>query len=69
MSFEKLKVKTPTSEFGLNLNFHYKNYKEFKDFINKVEMQGEIKSGAILDLSDLAYFAYPLHGISLSLYS
>jgi hypothetical protein len=63
MHFTELKIKTPTSEFGLNLHFYYKNYKEFKDFINRVKMHGEIIPDATLDLSDLAYFAYPLYGM------
>ncbi|MDR2557021.1 MAG: translocation/assembly module TamB [Bacteroidales bacterium] len=63
MHFTKLKIKTPTSKFGLDLHFYYKNYQEFKDFINRVKMQGTIAPDATLDLSDLAYFAYPLYGM------
>ncbi|MDR1974255.1 MAG: translocation/assembly module TamB [Bacteroidales bacterium] len=63
MHFTKIKIKTPESKFGIDLHFNYKSYRDFKDFINRVKMDGEINEGAILDLSDLAYFAYPLRGM------
>ena len=62
MKLDDLKIKTPESEISTDLNFKYKGYRAFKDFIYAVRIKAEFDHSHI-EISDIAYFAPQLKGI------
>ncbi len=60
--FNELKIKTPASSITTDLSFKYKRYREFKDFINKVEFKADFDH-SLVEMGDIAYFAPALKGM------
>lgn len=63
MKLDDLKIKTPESEISTDLNFKYKGYRAFKDFIDAVRIKAEFDHSHI-EISDIAYFAPQLKGFT-----
>lgn len=56
MGAKDLKIKTPKNKIDLDFTFSYNNMKDFRDFINKVKIETQIRP-SILNLSEVGYFA------------
>ncbi|MEG1717373.1 MAG: translocation/assembly module TamB domain-containing protein [Bacteroidales bacterium] len=65
MSFQKIRIRTPNTRLKLNLIFAYKNFKSFKNFIEKIHINADISSSNV-ELSDLAYFVPAMTGMKTS---
>lgn len=55
-SFTDLRIKTPQSEVATYLEFKYKDYEDFDDFIGLVRMRADLKPSQLF-VGDLGYFA------------
>lgn len=56
MSAKNLQATTPKNKLDLDFSFTYNNMKDFKDFINKVKIETQIRP-TLLNLSEVGYFA------------
>ena len=56
LRIEELRLITPWTDLGNFLEFQYQTYEDFFDFVNKVDMQVQLRPGRIR-LQDVMYFA------------
>ncbi len=56
MEFQDLHLRTNRSKVGNYLQFSYRSFADFEDFIDKVEMKGQLLD-AFVDSRDIQYFA------------
>lgn len=63
IDLKNLKIVTPKSNLSLNLKFKYKDYSDFNEFIDNVQIEALIKPSKLY-LNDLAYFAPDLFGMT-----
>lgn len=63
VELKNLKIHTLRSNLSLNLKFIYKDYSDFSNFIDKVQIDALIKPSKLY-LNDLAYFAPDLFGMT-----
>lgn len=57
------KIFTPKSKANIDLNFHYKNWAAYLDYINLVNMEAYIHPSQ-LNMEDIAYFAPVMEGMN-----
>ncbi|MBA3705085.1 MAG: translocation/assembly module TamB, partial [Bacteroidetes bacterium] len=62
INLDELKIKTPKSTITTDLSFTYNQYKDFPDFINKVNFKADFDR-SVLETNDIAFFAPQLKGI------
>lgn len=60
---QNLKIQTPKSNLSLDLKFKYKDYADFNEFIDMIQMEVLLKPSKLC-LGDLAYFAPDLYGMT-----
>jgi len=60
-----LVINTPCTYLSLDLRFNYECWSDYKDFINKVEMNYDLRP-SVIDMGDLSFFARGLHGVTSS---
>lgn len=52
-----MRLQTPGSTLGDSIAFHYKTYRDFKDFNNRITMVGRLATGSKVRLGDIMYFS------------
>lgn len=55
-----VRIQTPNSFLGDTLSFHYKTYRDYRKFVNKVDMDLRFAAGSKLRLGDIMYFSGPV---------
>lgn len=55
-------IETPSSELALDLNFDYEHWADYLEFIEKVNLRGEVFASDF-NLNDIAYFAPEMEGM------
>ena len=56
-----LQMETPDSKVNTYLEFRYKDYEDFDDFVERVKMKANLEPSKLY-IGDLGYFASELHG-------
>lgn len=59
---DSLFLKTANSYVKGSLQFKYEQWKDYKDFINKVYMKGDFKDSTYVNFKDIAYFSEDING-------
>lgn len=60
-----LVINTPCTYLSLDLRFNYECWSDYKEFIDKVEMNYDLRP-SVIDIGDLSFFARGLHGVTSS---
>ena len=63
MDYKNLVVRTPQSNLRGKINFSFKDWGDFDEYIHKVKMQSSF-SESVLSSNDLKYFARELIGLN-----
>ena len=66
IQLDELSIKTPDSQISTDLTFKYSHYRDFNDYVTKVKMIANFDHSKV-EMSDIAYFASGLKGISKKL--
>lgn len=65
---KKLIIKTPQSYVKGNVNFYYKEWKDYSDFINKIRIKSYLATGTKVAMKDIASFTKELNGLNATAY-
>lgn len=63
LDVQNLTIQTECSYLSLNLLFEYECWSDYKDFVDKVVMNYDLRP-SVIDIGDLSYFARGLHGVT-----
>lgn len=61
---EDLYIKTPNSYVNGALRFNSKSWDDYRDFINQVNMDGNLQNGTYISFRDIAAFSPELNGLT-----